>query len=247
MRMDTLSWTSLTPAIKIVGTKKKFYGLYLYKIVLRVPGARLIAKSIATGSDVPMADVLAEQITTCQYASSYNYSWTYSRRLHELRAADSDQLDRYRALQQKAQPSVIKFRIEEPNLTIYSNDESALYSIAQADPTSLKEVHRPVNAQAQAILERGEVIVNHSMFSHKVVLRGSDHLDINTRETLYNYLVNLGDTVALTRSCVTNLSQRKLWFTTCYFYTKDESVLTFVKLIAPNAISGIYKLSELSQ
>jgi hypothetical protein len=136
----------------------------------------------------------------------------------------------------------LKFRIEEPFVTIYSNDEQLLFDIVRT--TGVKEIHRPASEEAKQILNRGQLVVKtKSDYTYKIVLRESSKISLEVREQVYNYLTSLGDTVKLTRSCKRNLTERRHWFTSTYFYSKDSTIMTFLNLISPDIVSGIFELA----
>jgi len=238
MKMATLSWTNLNPTVKIVDTKKKFFGQYLYKAVFKVPGCRLIA-SRESESLSHLLDFHQKQLAISMAYKSHRM-WSTQRRLSDAKVA---QLEYFKNVIQTYKDQ-IKVRLEQPILTLYSQDEQVLFDIAGVEADSLLEIHRPGNLQAAAALDRGECIVKTTTeYTHKVVFRETGNLSIETRANIYDYLINLGDVVKMTKSCRENLSGNRYWFTSSYFYTKDESILTFLNLIAPGAVAGIYKLA----
>jgi hypothetical protein len=53
----------------------------------------------------------------------------------------------------------------------------------------------------------------------------------------------LNEEVKMTNSLIRNLSSKYSYFLGGYFYCKDVSITTFLTLICPDLISGIYKLT----
>jgi len=246
MKMDTLSWTKLAPTIKVVDTKKKFFNNYLYKVVIDVPAGRLMLNK----SNDPMHYQIEELRQLIQNKTVYSTSWSaYSkqRQLHRLNRANADQLEYFKNIIEVYRDTV-KSRVEEPKLSLYSADEATLLLIAKKYKDDIIEVHRPLNNAAAEILNKGEIIVKRKIeYQYKVVFKESGTFDADVREQVYNYLKNLGDTVKLTKSCEINLKTRKYWFTQTYFYTNNPDILTFLNIIAPGYISGIFKLTNLEQ
>ena len=244
--MATLSWTNLNPTVKIVDTKKKFFSRYLYKIVLYVPGCRLVT----TTSDISMQNQLDRRLQMLaagnfRYLAGTRPTWGSYSRISVLRGASTEQLEYFKDIIQ-SYDGQIKVRIEEPNLTLYADNEDILFDIAKAYTDSLIEIHRPSSLAAAEALDRGECILKKPIdYTHKVVFKESAQLSMGTKTSIYDYLINLGDTVKMTKGCQRNLTENRYWFTSTYFYTKDESVLTFLNLIAPGSIAGIYKLALL--
>ena len=242
-----LWWNNLNSNVKIVDTKKKFFDKYLYKAVIYVPMGRLILL------DKPSL-ILGNYLRRQDDEVSYNYagSWMKSRRYHN-RYASLLNIEYFQKVKQE-NGNDLKFRIEEPYISIYSNDEHKLYDIMSEIPdltpnkrhsiSILNEIHKPASAESREILDRGEIVVkNVTDYNYKVMLRESGKINFEVRQQIYDYLVSLGDVVKMTPGCKRNLIERNHWFTSTYFYTKDPSILTFLNLINTDIVSGIFKLT----
>lgn len=210
---------------------------------MKLPAGRLILDK----SPEPMEIQIAKLKKLFEH-ETYGYSsgWvTKQRQLSRLHQAEAEKLNYFKDVIEKNKDK-IKARVEEPHLSIYSNDQHLLFQIAKTYKTDILEVHRPANAQAVAVLDKGEIIVkNKTEYDYKVMFRESGQFDTATRLQVYNFLVSQGNTVKLTKSCEKNLKHRNYWFTQTYFYTNDPDILTFLNIIAPGAITGIYKLTKL--
>lgn len=183
--------------------------------------------------------------TTGSYSAGNGPTWGSYSRMTALKEASVEQLEYFKNIIQQYDGQ-IKVRIEEPSLTLYADNEDVLLDIACVEADSLTEVHRPINLAAADALNRGECLLKKpTEYTHKVVFKESAVLSAESKASVYDYLINLGDIIKMTRSCERNLTERRFWFTSSYFYTKDESILTFLNLIAPGAIAGIYKLTTL--
>ena len=242
--MDTLSWTKLNPTVKQVDTKKKFFNEYLYKAVVRVPGCRVILDKQAT--TVGVSRLLEQRIEKLQvYMKSSNYSY-YARRADNLmRNARVDQIEYWLNVKNSMRDS-LKIRVEEPNLSIYSNNVEQLYNLVSENyPIMLEEIHAPANAKSADILNRGEIIARrHPNYHYKILLKENKLRDVETKRNLLDYLYNLGEEVSLTKSLIKHLGRNTMWFPGGYFYAKDEKIVTFINLVAPECIAGIYKLTN---
>jgi hypothetical protein len=242
--MATLYLTNLNPTAKIVDTKKKFFNRYLYKIVFCVPACRLVAMK----SDYDISDQLEVRkklLSTYHYGRGSYSSYTLAaRRNNMLIGANVSQLEYFKKIVLEHEDR-IKIRIEEPFLTIYADNESLLLNIADPEKAAVTEFHRPSGDAAMAALNRGECIVKTATeYTHKVVFKELA-ISAESKAGIYSYLTGLGDIVKMTKGCERNLRENRFWFTSSYFYTKDESILTFLNLIAPGTIAGIYKLTVL--
>lgn len=190
-------------------------------------------------------EVRQKMLNTYQYGHGYNSSYAMAvHRDRRLIGANVSQLEYFKKIVVEHEGQ-IKIRIEEPFLTIYADDESLLLNIADPEKAAVTEFHRPSGTAAVAALNRGECIVKTATeYTHKVVFKELA-IGAESKASIYNYLTGLGDIVKMTKGCERNLRENRFWFTTSYFYTKDESILTFLNLIAPGVVAGIYKLTVL--
>jgi len=229
-----LLWSKLNSDVKIIDTKKKFFNQYLYKAVVNTPFCRLILSN-----QVNLTNEFQRRLDLSRH---YNYGGSWNKKNTSTKANISE-ISYYQNLRLR-NIDELKFRVEEPYLSIYSNDEKYLYDIVSQAGSTVTEIHRPGSESAKDILNQGDIVIKKpSDYEYKVVLRESSAISFEVREQVYNYLIGLNDTVKMTRSCKRNLTERHYWFTGTYFYTKDPSVLTFLNLISPDIVSGIFKLS----
>lgn len=246
--MDTSFWTQLNLTVKQVNTKKKFFNEYLYKAVINAPGCRLIndKKVQYCGMDQALRDRI--EFLNLQKSNSYSRYFT-SRAEYLIKNARVDQLDYWLSIKNNLKDSV-KIRLEEPNLTIYSNDPDKLFNLIKENyPERLIEIHMPENSASIDILNSGGIVVKKEPeFPYKILLKENKLRNIETKRNLLDYLYNLGDDeICLTKSLVKHLGSNTIWFPGGYFYAKDEKIVTFINLIAPDCIAGIYKLSYATQ
>ena len=245
--MDTLYWTKLNPTVKIVDTKKKFFNNYLYKAVVYAPGCRIILNK----HDQDAHSLLAIRLQFLTETKSYNYggSWFRSTSAENLRKeARPDQLQFYIDNKEKFK-NLVKIRIEEPHISLYSNDENQLYNICQSSyGNRLVEIHRPFNDSSKEILERGEIVIHSDIdYQYKIMMKECVVRDSNIKQSLSNYLYNLGNEVKVPKSLYRNLQSPSVYFMGGYFYAAQEDIITFINLICPDLIARIYKLSKLEK
>lgn len=248
--MATLSWTDLAPKVKCVDTTKQFFGKYLYKIDVDVPAARILLDK----RNKTLVWLLDERINEAKNMLNRLSNWgrqhhvPFSSWYRIINDSSLVQLEYYKKLIEKHK-GVIKIRIEEPTLSIYCDDEQLLFDIAGDDPLQrLERVFKPNSAAAQTVLKSGEIIVKRPTdYLYKIVFREGRVANKDNNVQIYNYLTSLGDEVKLTNGCTQNLKYRQHWMTSCYFYAKDTQVLTFLNLIAPGKVSGIFKLVYLEK
>lgn len=237
-----LLWTNLNSEVLVKATTKKFYNKYLNKIVVFCPGARVIPDKRTTQSIQDALKIRRERIDYLKKV--YNHQYIQSYRLDE---ADVYQIEELAKIKQAG----VKVRIEEPYVSLYHDDAAVLYNAAKSlTGKRLTEVHMPENTSAKDILNRGEIVTKSDVeFPFKIMLKEQWNMGKDTKRALLDYLYNLGDDdVCLTKSLVKNLGDNhRQWFPAGYFYAKDDRVATFIGLIAPGIVSGIFKLSKLDQ
>lgn len=237
-------WTKLNPTVDYCDTTKKFFGKFLFKAVVYLPGGNLIRNT----KFEDMQFLLDERLSW--HGRSYNYggSWvnaitgSYARRKF-LEDAKTEQLEYWRDTVKQNQTD-FKFRVEEPHITVYSNDESALYSLVANDPRpkSIRQIFKPKNHNALEALDRGEIILKKKTeYTYRVCFR-EGKFDTYVVKSIGQLLMNQGDDVKLTNSCKTNLENTRYWFTRTYFYTKNLDIVTMINLISPDIVSGIFRV-----
>lgn len=237
-----LSWTNLNPTVKEVDTKKKFFGIYLYKAIVHAPGCRVISAAKDSESAHELLQTRIELLRNQKY---FGGGYASSRATYLEIHAKADQLQYYIDLKKKYSDE-IKIRLEEPSITIYSNDPELLYSIVSRNyPNRVTAIHRPKNTLAKDILDRGNIIsIKAKDYSFKVCLSEKVFKDLSILHNVGDYLYNLGDEIEMTKSLRRKFGANFAFFGGGYFYCKDDKIVTFINLMCPNLVSGIYRLSE---
>lgn len=240
-----LLWNNIADHVEIVATKKKFYNQHLYKIVFYCPAARILVDKPRRSS---LSDALERRINAVANLSFYR---KLNGPRHHVTYAAIEQLEYFETVK-NSRGNTIKIRVEEPNISVYSNDESVLYQIAQDSPfpDRIREIHRPESLAAESILNQGHILIKKDTdFAFKVVLRESVNLDSANKQSLVDYLYNLSldSEVSFSKSLLKNLNTNRVWFPGGYFYAKDEKICTFINLICPGLLSGIFRLTKLDE
>lgn len=239
--MAMLSWTKLNPTVKQISTKKKFFGKYLFKVNVWCPAARIVVDH----SDNNVAELLEQRIKVMDWRyRSYGGSWDAARNAQIKQHADVKQLQNFIDIKHQFKDR-IKIRVEEPHISVYSNDEAFLYSlVSKVLPDRILEVHAPSSKAAEDALNAGNVITKRiSEYNYKVMLKERMLTDFSLKESVKDYLYNLNEEVKLTKSLMNNLSSKYHYFSGGYFYCKDTKIVTFLNLMCPDLISGIHKLT----
>lgn len=236
--MDTSAWTLYNPNISVENTVKKYFGKYLYKIVVYAPAGRLIDSK---GN--------IEQAFDHRIAISRNMShntW-WGRQNKELERADIGFLNALKKIRHDHVPG-IKLRVEEPRVQIYANSESALHQVIKEyfNPEHhdyIKSVHGPESSEAENSLNSGAILRKKDVgYAYKVVVRDGRYT-AEVKKNILNYLSNLSpDVIKVPDSAVQMLSKTSGFIWNMYFYTNDPSILTFLNLIHPTLVSNYHEL-----
>lgn len=232
--MDLLDWKTLNPITEIKDTKKKFFNRYYYNIKYWCPGGRLILSNLNIS--------IEEAIQWRRYEDrSYNYggSWRSKGQSHLM---DKDYLSDMRDLKQKF-PN-IKFRIEEPHITIYSDNEQTLYDLAERNLSQwnkyLVSVHRPIDDNVKTLLDNNAIIFKTNInYKYKFICRDG-HCE--NKEHIYNYLDELGDQVRVSDTVWMMLEKPSKYIWGVWFYGNEKELSYLLNIIEPNFVSNIHEV-----
>lgn len=237
MKMDTSFWIRCNPKLTVEHTVKKFYGKYLYKIVVYCPAGRLL------DSKGPMDKELTRRKEIYKHVNQSG--WWGHRQNRDLNQADPLLLETLRSV--KRSSSGIKMRVEEPRIQIYASTEDELVNLVldhlQPYVKNIETIVGPANEHDIDVLNSGAIIrKTDNGYSHKVILRDGRYTP-EVKETILQYLDSLQiEVVGVPSSCRNMLSKSTSYIWNCYFYTNDPSVTTFLTLIQPGIVSNIHEL-----
>jgi len=240
-----LSWTKLNPTVRIVPVKKMFHGQYLNKIIVYCPAAR----TILVNSEHELTSILSKRISD---RLLYNWGGSWSNAYQsEILQKDSnlDQLKYFHSLYKNRKDKKIQFRVEEPHISIYSNNEQYLYDLTKNSQYSnrLIEVHKPESSTAENLLLQGEIISStYSVYNFKIYLKSYRFESARQKKELASKLTDLEDCLKVPNKIKNFLESDSLFFSGGYFYCKDETTITFIRLSIPQLVSSIFKLGYLS-
>jgi hypothetical protein len=237
-----LDWNKLNPTVNLIEVKKLFYGKYLFKIKFYCPGSRTVyAKDFAS---------ILEQIELRKKQQERNYNWGGSwLALHDSVKLENhckpDQLEFFRLLNLDKKNKNIFLRIEEPDITVYSNDEAALYDLTTKNyPERLLEIHKPKSKNAEEILLKGEIIVSSDFkYNYKIFLKSQIFDNLETKKLLLSKFDLLDELLLVPDGVKRSLIDNKMYFSGGYFYCKNLETASYIKLIFPTMISSIFKLT----
>lgn len=243
--MDTLPWIELNNSIRIDQTKKLFFNRYLYRMTFRVIGAR-IAK-VSSGSRDIEEKVENRIIWDKRMKEMHEKIYEHSTRQYYIDSNfNIEQLIWWNEI--LSENKNLHCRIEEPNLSVYSNDCNQLLAIARQEPsekTNLISVSLPESLKSIASLNAGKVLVKKIRgYTHKVIIKDNYYENKkNGREQVLAYLESLGEEVRLPPSCKYSLQGN--WADGSYFYCRDPAIVTFIEMICPGTVTKIFELEHL--
>jgi len=236
MKMDISSWTKLNPMLKFVNTKSLFYNKYLYKLEIFAPGVRTYLY-FRNKSNFSIESTKKYFDTNFKYGVVRLQKSTIHYPQLESLYALSKQLD-------------CKTRVEGVWISFYSSSQDKLFLIArEMENLNLSaRVTKFFSPRPELIKNflNGEILVKNipENYQYKIVLTPFKAcLDINIRQQIADYLVNIGDKVVYNRNFLSYLIGRKYPSASKLgFYAEDDKIYTFLKLMAPDIVDGIFKL-----
>lgn len=239
--MDTSYWIQSNPKITIDHTTKKYFGKYLYKLVVYAPAGRLIDSKLNS----TIEEALEHRKTI---AKSINHAgWWGQRFQKDLENADTEFLDKLREIRHTRLPG-IKLRVEEPRLQIYGDSEDHLKDLVRTHFTKnqyayIESVSGPEDTTAETILNSGAIIRKNDIgYKYKIILRDGRYTP-DIKQNILHYLLNLGpDQIHLPKSAIEMLQKNTGFIWNLYFYCNDQDIVSFINLMNPGIVSNCHEL-----
>ncbi|CAB5215119.1 hypothetical protein UFOVP190_403 [uncultured Caudovirales phage] len=236
--MDTSFWLQCNPKITVDHTAKKYFGQYLYKLVIYAPAGRLI------DSKGSMTDALEHRRTV--HKNINHAGWWGHRYQKDLDNADTDLLNKLRDIRHDRSLG-LKLRVEEPRVQIYATTEQQLQNLVNAHfakwKQSIEGFSGPEDADAEAVLNTGAIIRKNDVgYRYKIILKDGRY-ENDTKQQILNYLLNLGpDEIKMSSTAIQTLSKSSNYIWNLYFYANDTRITNFLELISPGIISNTHEL-----
>lgn len=241
--MDISFWTKYNPKITLEHTSKKFYGQYLYKLVVYAPAGRLITS----------AGDLTDELN---YRKNFNYNyggswWVQRKGSTALVDASVDLLESLRNLKNDNLPN-IKIRVEEPRVQIYATGDKDLEQVAAKYLSSapigyIESIAGPADMESEIILNSGAIIRKNDIgYKYKIILKDGSY-SANIKHSILTYLENLGpELVKIPRGTHEMLVRSQSYTWGCYFYANDLSIVTSLHLMSPGIVTNSHELVVLA-
>lgn len=243
--MDILNWKILNNSVVFRNTKKLFFNRYLYRAKFMAHNVR-----IALSSD-----------NTMEVQEKYNsYISRLSRLYTQLDGFSRDHKNSFKKITKNTDITQLiewhiflanndlKYRIEDPYISLYTNDINELYKEIKNNSCILKglsEISAPKSEQAKKSLMENKVLVSRIKgFSHIVYLSDNWTLDVGDRDKVLAHLKTYGDDVRIPASTEKALMNK--WCSGGYFYCNDPGITTFISLICPGIVKNIFELEVIT-
>ena len=237
--MDTSFWIQYNPKIEVTHTTKKYFGRYLYKLVVYAPAGRLI------DSKDPIEDALAHRHTMTK---NVNYGgWWGSRYNRDIDNADVEFLSQLQKIRQDRTLG-LKLRVEEPRIQIYAENMDQLTELVKTHFNTnwnifVESISGPADVHAETILNSGAIIRKTDVgYQYKIIIRDGRYSP-EIKNNLLNYLTNLDSTdIKLPASGRDMLVKSNGFIWNMYLYVNDAAIADFLNLIHPGIVSNCHEL-----
>jgi hypothetical protein len=237
--MDISFWTQYNPKITVEHTSKKYYGQYLYKIVVYAPAGRLIHSK---GDLTEAFEQRSQLIKTINHGG-----WWGNRYDRDIANTNIDLLSTLRNVHNDP-TSTVKIRIEEPRIQLYAETDTELKSFLNTHfkpewNTLVEVVSGPRDHEAEKILNSNGIIRKKDIgYQYKIILKDGRY-STEVKAQVLRYLLELGpDEAKVTKSVINMLGQSSHFLWNAYFYANDPNLASFITLINPGMVGNIHKL-----
>lgn len=235
--MDILSWTKLNPKITVESVTKRFFNRYCYKLDLEIHGSAFLRYP-----DVPIHHQLEHRK---KMNRRINFAGTWRNYISINPNKDDIKVLNFLLDNYITCPNNFKFRIEEPNLSVYAESEEDLFQLANLvyktvkHNKHIKRIHRPKTQEHLDLLLQGFTVKqNKKGFKHKIMLREGRY-NLTVKQQLLSYLKNCDKDVMIPKHLEEALEKPYDSFWGSYFYSNDLGLVTMISLIHPNLVRSV--------
>jgi len=247
--MDISRWKILNSKLLVHNTRKLFFNRYLYRVKFEAHNVRL---SLSPHSDSEMYEKFKQYENNIKKLYDYKDLPFYPGSIkYSMQNTDLYVLLSWNRLFRNN--GHIKYRIEDPYISLYTNDLDSLYDIIDDNSkygkhlkNTVVAVSVPESEKALKSLQEGKVIVKRiNGFSHVIYISDNWSLNVDDRVKVLEYLRSLGkDEVRIPISTEKALMNK--WSAGGYFYCKDPAISTCLSLICPGIVKNIFELEKLT-
>jgi hypothetical protein len=182
--MDTSYWKNKNNSIRFEETTKQFFGKYLYRLKMSVPGGRIVYENRD----------YAEAVESRRHFRQFNPGGYWGKGTMNIDSIDVGLLYAIRKL--KDNNPNIKMRVEEPEIQFYAESEAELKAISNQIGAkynaALVAMSGPASDATVELLKTGVIIrKNEFGYKYKIVLRDG-RCEVETKQQILNYLKGMG-------------------------------------------------------
>ena len=242
MKMASYVWTDINADIRLIYTKKKFFGQFYCSLQYHVPKCRLALNwSAEDGGE--------------KLVSSIVWSGTYDHRYDFLyanpaRHPNFSQLAEFGAVYYDKSLG-FRYRLEQNFITIYAVSEDQLYDVAtnqlqhwKADATQVSILKHEDDIIE---LDQGSIFTDGPIeYEWKVIIREGPY-SIRDKNAVGQYISGLGNLIKISKSLLRSLHSVSKYQQGGYFYTNDPRIADMIRLITPSIIGSMHKLVRRQQ
>lgn len=239
--MDTSFWINYHHKIKIDHTLKKYFGKYLYKLVVFAPAGRLINAKGSIENAFELRQAANKHI-------NYGGYWGWPARVAgDLTETNLEFLSKIRDI--RLDPNAgVRIRVEEPRIQIYAATDAQLQNLVTKHFTFehrkyIESISGPEDAAAEQVLNSGAIIRKTDIgYKFKVILRDGKY-EPHVKQSVLQYLTNLGpEQVYIPRGSLDMLQKSGNYIWNTHFLINDSNLLSFLHLICPGMVSNCHEL-----
>ena len=214
-------------------------------MVINCPGGRLIYHK---NDDLTTA--LSHRIS---YARSRNWGGSWINNSDHLAESNVEQIANLKLIREDFEKAT-KFRVEEPSIQIYTEDEDTIKEIAMRIlPEFQKEIQLiqvPSSEDSIALLKDGKILTKPSskiQYKYKIMLRDGNY-GAETKQQVLNYINNLDKTdIKVSQGTLHNLARPHGFLWGAFLYVNDTKILTFLNMISPGIVLNIHELAKVEE
>jgi hypothetical protein len=248
MDLSKSQWHSYTTDENIFATAKMFYGKYLFKAEVEIPGAFYVryAKGKTFDKFVEMMDVnrLRRKEMLNDSIGVFRYWKDKGNTLDN--AVDRHLYDTYTFIASKK--GIGKHKIKQNTLHFYVTTPTELKEFLDLMQwpihATINKIFMPADTASMNQLEQEVIFVKREPLMPYRIYVSSERFDVQTKTNILNYLNNFPDDIMLTKSLARGLADPRFLWLSGYLNVKDLSTLTFLKMISPKFVKKIYKLEK---
>ena len=209
-------------------TNRLFRGIYQYKVVLVVPGAALFRSGDMDSTKEHLDKInISDATSKNTNQTPYYVTWKAGIKTQE----DLDYA--YKLHDQIKKLNNFDIRVESPFISIYSNSEKDINTLAKIDESKVKYISRP---PINTTLASSTIVMPKMNYDYRITLGKTTH-----EHTSFITWAESNQKVKLTKSCIRDLTKDRSWGGTHFYITGDNNLL-LAKMHLGSAINKVERI-----